>query len=128
MVIISFFSGYLQYFILFFLQSFQILPQFKVRAVDLSFHNLLYAFLETGTFVSLQFPGTSHILHDFTENIDNNPEIISERPFNSWEAIQFSLENINSFKLDDTLTIFSSSLNVISPLSGCLFYFVLLEK
>lgn len=62
--------------------------------MDWSFHNLPYAFLETGPVVSLPSPGTSCIL-DFAKNIDNNPEIKSESPFNSKEAIQLSLENLN---------------------------------
>lgn len=61
--------------------------------VDLRFHNALYTVLGTGTCVSLQSPGTSHVLHDFAKNIDNNPEIRSESLFNSQEAIQSSLEN-----------------------------------
>lgn len=106
-VIITFFSKPLQFFFslsLFLKQSLQIFPQFHVREVDWSFHNLPYAFLETGPVVSLPSPGTSCIL-DFPKNIDNNPEIISESPFNSKEAIQLSLENLNSFKVNDTLTI-----------------------
>ena len=48
--------------------------------MDLTFHNLLYVFWETGSFVSLHSPGTSHILHDFTKNSENDPEIVSESP------------------------------------------------
>lgn len=100
-------------------------PQFQVREVDWSFHNLPYAFLETGPVVSLPSPGTSCIL-DFPKNIDNNPEIISESPFNSKEAIQLSLENLNSFKVNDTLTIL-----IVLKFNFCglgFFSFLLLEK
>lgn len=51
--------------------------------MDLSFHNTLYAVLGTGTCVSLQSPGTSHMLHDSPKNMDNDPEIMSESLFNS---------------------------------------------
>lgn len=105
-MIIPFFSKHLKYFILFF-YNLHILPQFKAREVDLVFHDLLHAFAITGTFVSLQTPGTSHIPHDFT-NTDNNPKTISESQFNTWEASQFSLENLNSFKMNNNSTIFSS--------------------
>lgn len=76
--------------------------------MDLNFHHLLYVFyvfLETGTFVSLHSPGTSHILHSFTKNIDNNPRIVSEIPFNSCEAILLSPKNLDSFKVNDPLAI-----------------------
>lgn len=79
MVIIPFFSKHI------FLKkkSLQIFPQFKVRKVDLTFHNLPLCIFGNWDICLFSVPGTSHILYEFTKNIDNNPEIISESPFNS---------------------------------------------
>lgn len=68
MVIIPFFSKHLN-FVFFFQQSLQILPLFKVREVSLSFHHLLPTVLDTGTFVFLQSPRTSHTLYNFPKSV-----------------------------------------------------------
>lgn len=57
--------------------------------------------METRTFASLRSPRTSHILRSFTKNIDNNPAIISEIPFNACEAIQLRPKNLDVFKAKD---------------------------
>lgn len=100
----------------------------QAREVDLSFDHVLHVPLETGTFASLRSPGTSHILRGFTKNIDNNPAIISEIPFNAFEAIQLCPKNLDAFKVNENscyLLIFNKMKFL---LFGVVFLFLLLEK
>ena len=84
MEIIPFFSEHFQYFINFIVYNlFKCHQSLKSGKWTCIF--TIYAFLETGTFVSPRSLGTSHI-RGFTKYTDNNPGITSESPFNSWEG------------------------------------------
>lgn len=84
MEIIPFFSEHFQYFIDFIVYNlFKCRQSLKSGQWTCIFTT--YASLETGTFVSPQSLGASHI-HGFTKYTDNNPGITSASPFNSWEG------------------------------------------